>query len=177
MTPTRLRLAGWLSLVNAFASVPLVALLGSLAAGDSLTFRMLHAVVLVAALIIYAVTLLTLRALLHGRGIYEADALIKGVLLISGVESVLELHWLPGLTEVAREGAALAWSPLYREPRHVFFSHRLHAGGAGIACERCHPGVADARAPPPRVRPIRMSDCLDCHAKAGAPGRCTACHR
>ncbi len=113
MTPARLRLAGWLSLVNAFASVPLVALLGSLAAGDSLTLRALHAAVLVAALIIYAVTLLTLRALLHERGIYEADALIKGLLLIAGLESVLELPWLPGLTEVAREGAALALSAVY----------------------------------------------------------------
>ena len=113
MTPARLRLAAWLSLVNAFASVPLVALLGSLAAGDSLTLRVLHAVVLVVALLIYAVTLLTLRALLHGRGIYEVDALIKGLLVISGLESLLELPWLPGLTEVVREGAALALSAVY----------------------------------------------------------------
>ena len=61
MTPARLRLAAWLSLLNAFASIPVVALLGSLAAGDSLTFRALHAAVLVAALVIYAVTLFTLR--------------------------------------------------------------------------------------------------------------------
>ena len=76
-----------------------------------------------------------------------------------------------------RSGSALAWTPLHREPPHVFFSHRLHAGAARIACEKCHPGFADARAPPPRVRPIRMSDCLGCHAQAGAPTRCTACHR
>ena len=113
MTPARLRLAAWLSLFNAFASIPVVALLGSLAVGDSLTFRVLHAVVLVAALAVYAVTLFTLRALLHERGIYEADALIKGLLLISGVESVLELPWLPGLSELVREGAALALSAVY----------------------------------------------------------------
>lgn len=76
-----------------------------------------------------------------------------------------------------RSGAALGWQPLWREPRHVFFSHRLHAGVAGIACAACHPGIAEARAPPPRVRPLGMSDCLACHARAGGPSRCTACHR
>jgi hypothetical protein len=113
VTPARLRLAAWLSLGNAFASIPVVALLDSLAAGESLTFRALHAVVLVAALVIYAVTLFTLRDLLHARGIYEADAIIKGLLLISGAESVLELPWLPGVGEVAREGTALALSAVY----------------------------------------------------------------
>jgi len=81
------------------------------------------------------------------------------------------------VVRAAQAGAALAWAPLWREPRHVFFSHRLHATRAGIACERCHPGIAEARAPPARVRPIRMDDCLECHAGAGAPARCTACHR
>jgi hypothetical protein len=113
VTPARLRLAAWLSLINAFASIPVVALLGSLAAGDSLLLRALHAAVLAAALIIYAVTLFTLRDLLHARGIYEVDAVIKGLLLISAVESVLELPWLPGLGEVARQGAALALSAVY----------------------------------------------------------------
>jgi hypothetical protein len=113
VTPARLRLAAWLSLLNAFASIPVVALLGSLAAGNSLTFRALHAAVLVAALVIYAVTLFTLRGLLHARGIYEVDAIIKGLLLISGVESVLELPWLPGVSEVAREGVTLALSAVY----------------------------------------------------------------
>lgn len=81
------------------------------------------------------------------------------------------------VVEAARSGSALAWTPLHREPPHVFFSHRLHAGAARIACETCHPGFAEARAPPARVRPIRMADCLGCHAKVGAPTRCTACHR
>ena len=113
MTPVRLRVAAWLSLVNAFAAVPAVALLGSLAAADSVALRALHAAVLVAALIVYAVTLYTFRALLHARGIYEADALIKGLLLICAGESLLELPWLPGVRDAAREGAALALSALY----------------------------------------------------------------
>jgi hypothetical protein len=81
------------------------------------------------------------------------------------------------VVRAVQAGAALPWAPLYREPSHVFFSHRLHATVAAIACARCHPSIADARAPPARVRPIRMGDCLECHAGAGAPARCTACHR
>jgi len=77
----------------------------------------------------------------------------------------------------SKSGARLAWAPLQRVPRHVFFSHRLHTEAARIACDDCHPAFADARAPPPRVPPIRMSDCLRCHERVGAPTRCTACHR
>jgi hypothetical protein len=81
------------------------------------------------------------------------------------------------VVEAVRHGSGLAWSPLFREPRHVFFSHRLHAGTARIACERCHGAIADAREPPAHVRPLRMSECLECHRNAGGPTRCTACHR
>lgn len=77
----------------------------------------------------------------------------------------------------AKAGSEIAWAPLHREPAHVFFSHRLHADAARIACQECHPGFADVRAPPSRVRAIRMADCLRCHERAGAPTRCTACHR
>ncbi len=77
----------------------------------------------------------------------------------------------------AAANVALPWEPLFREPRHVFFSHRLHAVSARIACDTCHPAIAEARAPPARVRTLRMSDCLSCHAQAGGPTRCTACHR
>ncbi len=81
------------------------------------------------------------------------------------------------IVRAVQAGTALVWTPLWREPWHVFFSHRLHAGAAAIACERCHGGIGDARAPPARVRPVRMGDCLGCHAGARAPTRCTACHR
>ncbi|HSD19902.1 MAG TPA: cytochrome c3 family protein [Anaeromyxobacter sp.] len=77
----------------------------------------------------------------------------------------------------ARSGSTLAWAPLHRQPPHVFFSHRLHVEAARIACDACHPTFADARSPPARVRAIRMADCLRCHLRAGAPTRCTACHR
>ncbi|HSD21573.1 MAG TPA: cytochrome c3 family protein [Anaeromyxobacter sp.] len=113
---------------------------------------------------------------------FDAPAPFSG---LPGIETCATCHSEPlgasaeeaKVVAAARSGAALAWEALWREPRHVFFSHRLHAGVARIACEACHPGIAEARAPPPRVRPIRMSDCLACHARAGGPSRCTACHR
>jgi hypothetical protein len=113
VTPARLRLAAWLSLANAFAAVPAVALLGSLAAGDRPVLRIVHAAVLVGALGVYAFTLFTLRALFHARGIYEADPLIKALLLICALQSVLELPWLPGVSETSREASALVLSAGY----------------------------------------------------------------
>lgn len=128
MTPARLRLSGWLSLVNAFAAVPAVALFGGLAAGESLALRGIHAGILIAALVVYAMTLFTFRALLHARGIYEVDALIKGLLVICALDSVLELPWLPGLSEGSREGSALALSAVYWLAL-IAFARRLKALG------------------------------------------------
>jgi hypothetical protein len=113
VTSAQLRLAAWLSLVNAFAAVPAVALLGSLAVADRPVLRAVHIAVLVVALAVYAVTLFTLRALLHARGIYEADPLITGLLLICALQSVLELPWLPGVSDMSREGSALVLSAVY----------------------------------------------------------------
>jgi hypothetical protein len=128
VTPARLRLAAWLSLVNAFAAVPAVALLGSLAAADRPLLRAAHAAVLVAALAVYAVTLFTLRALLHARGIYEADPLITGLLLICALQSVLELPWVPGVREESRDASALAVSAGYWLVL-IAFARRLRALG------------------------------------------------
>ncbi len=114
MTPRRLRLAAWLSLVNAFVGVPAVALLSWLAVDESALLGTLHAAVLLAAVAAYAVTLFTFRALLHARGVYEADPLIKAQLWVCAVASVLDLHWaLRFLDDVAREGTALVGSAVY----------------------------------------------------------------
>ncbi|HKZ05294.1 MAG TPA: hypothetical protein VJU81_07470 [Methylomirabilota bacterium] len=128
MRPARLRLAAWLSLANAFAAVPAVALLGGLAVADRPVLRVVHAAVLVGALAVYAFTLFTLRALLHARGIYEADPLIKGLLLICALQSVLELPWLPGPSETSRQGSALVLSAVYWLAL-IGFARRLRALG------------------------------------------------
>jgi hypothetical protein len=114
VTPLRLRLAAWLSLVNAFVAVPAVALLSWLAADDSALLRTLHAAVLLAAVAAYAVTLFTFRALLHSRGVYEADPLIKAQLWVCAAAGVLDLHGaFRFLDDVVREGTALAGSAVY----------------------------------------------------------------
>ncbi len=81
------------------------------------------------------------------------------------------------LVTLLRAGGPLAWRPLFAEPRHVFFTHRRHVSIARIDCETCHRGIAEARAPPERVRRLRMQDCVGCHKRSGAPTDCTACHR
>ncbi len=81
------------------------------------------------------------------------------------------------LVSLLRAGEPLAWRPLFAEPRHVFFTHRRHVAVARIGCETCHGAFAEARAPPERVRRLRMRDCLGCHRQAGAAVDCTACHR
>jgi hypothetical protein len=114
VTPRRLRLAAWLSLVNAFVGVPAVALLSWLAVDESVFLCTLHAAVLLAAVAAYAVTLFTFRALLHARGVYEADPLIKGQLWVCAVASALDLHWaLRFLDDVVRGGTALVGSAVY----------------------------------------------------------------
>ncbi len=81
------------------------------------------------------------------------------------------------LVSLLRAGEPLAWRPLFSEPRHVFFTHRRHVAVARIGCEACHGAFAEARAPPERVRRLRMQDCLGCHRQAGAAVDCTVCHR
>lgn len=60
----------------------------------------------------------------------------------------------------------------------VFFSHRRHVVSGGIACDRCHPGVAEASLPLSEVTLVlKMNQCLDCHEHDGADVDCLACHR
>ena len=81
------------------------------------------------------------------------------------------------LVERLKSGAPLDWKPLFRQPAHVFYSHRRHVVAAKIECPVCHGSIAQTTAPPGRVRRLRMDDCLGCHRKAGASTDCTACHR
>ena len=67
---------------------------------------------------------------------------------------------------------------LFRLPDHVYYSHRRHAGVAGIACAVCHGDTAGSTEPPavPLVR-ISMDFCLDCHQRSDVSSDCTGCHR
>lgn len=88
-------------------------------------------------------------------------------------ESAEELR----LVQLLEEGAPLEWKPLFRQPPHVYYSHRRHVGVAKLDCQICHGSIAATEAPPARVERLKMDDCLDCHRREGATENCTACHR
>lgn len=81
------------------------------------------------------------------------------------------------LVALLKSGAPLQWVSLFRQPAHVFYSHRRHVVAAKIDCPVCHGTIAASVAPPRSVRKLRMQDCLDCHRRAGVSTDCTACHR
>jgi hypothetical protein len=81
------------------------------------------------------------------------------------------------LVRLLQSGAPLQWTALFRQPAHVFYSHRRHVVAARIECAVCHGSIAATTAPPPVVKPLRMQDCLDCHRRSGITTDCTACHR
>jgi hypothetical protein len=81
------------------------------------------------------------------------------------------------LVKLLKAGASPPWVPLFRQPAHVFYSHRRHVVVAKIECPTCHGSIADTASPPATVRKLRMEDCLDCHRRSGVSTDCTACHR
>ena len=81
------------------------------------------------------------------------------------------------LVEMLKTGTALAWKPLFRQPAHVFYSHRRHVVAAKLQCRVCHGAIAETTAPPVRVRRLAMDDCVSCHRRERVSTTCTACHR
>jgi hypothetical protein len=81
------------------------------------------------------------------------------------------------LVEMLKKGTPLAWKPLFRQPAHVFYSHRRHVIAAKLPCGRCHGAIADTTSPPARVRRLVMNDCVSCHRKERVSTDCTVCHR
>ena len=81
------------------------------------------------------------------------------------------------LVKLLATGEPLEWQPLFRQPSHVFYSHRRHVVVAGIECEVCHGDIAMAEVPPTRVETLTMEACLDCHNEHQAETDCTGCHR
>jgi len=81
------------------------------------------------------------------------------------------------LVGLIRDGRSLEWQRLFRQPPHIFFSHRRHVVKAGLVCETCHGGIGRASSPPQTVKRLTMNDCIACHVKRGAATDCTTCHR
>jgi Cytochrome c7 and related cytochrome c/Class III cytochrome C family len=81
------------------------------------------------------------------------------------------------LVRLLKAGAPLDWKPLFRQPSHVFSSHRRHVVVAKIDCAVCHGDIGKSTEPPSQVRRLVMQDCIDCHRRRGAAAECTTCHR
>ena len=69
------------------------------------------------------------------------------------------------------------WKRIYRQPDHVFFSHRRHAVLGKIECKTCHGDIGQSERPPskPWVK-MTMGWCMDCHTKTKTTNDCMACH-
>ncbi len=81
------------------------------------------------------------------------------------------------LVALLEKDEPLAWQALFRQPAHVFYSHRRHVVAAKLDCARCHGAIGTSEKPPGRVHVLAMGECVACHEKAGASTHCTACHR
>jgi hypothetical protein len=81
------------------------------------------------------------------------------------------------LVKLLKDGKPIVWNSLFRQPSHIFYSHRRHVVKARIPCERCHGQIALASSPPARVKRLTMTDCIACHEQRGVPVDCTTCHR
>ena len=71
----------------------------------------------------------------------------------------------------------IPWKRLYRQPDHVFYSHRRHVVLGKIECQTCHGNIGQSEVPPskPWVK-MTMKWCMDCHTKSKVINDCNACH-
>lgn len=81
------------------------------------------------------------------------------------------------LVKLLQAGKPLVWQSLFRQPAHVFYSHRRHVVSAKLECATCHGAIAKSVVPPQTVRRLEMQDCIDCHRRSGVSADCTNCHR
>lgn len=81
------------------------------------------------------------------------------------------------LVRLLAEERPLEWRPLFRQPSHVFYSHRRHIKLAELECETCHGSIAASEAPPQRVDTLDMDGCIGCHEQQSVDNDCTSCHR
>ncbi len=81
------------------------------------------------------------------------------------------------VVKLVRDNRPVVWNSLFRQPSHIFYSHRRHIVKAKLKCERCHGDIADTVTPPVRVVRLKMNDCIACHEARGVAADCTTCHR
>ncbi len=78
---------------------------------------------------------------------------------------------------LASEGKPIEWQQLFRQPAHVFYSHRRHVGIARLECRQCHGDIGESTQPPVRVQNLTMDACISCHEQNQLEAGCVDCHR
>jgi len=81
------------------------------------------------------------------------------------------------LVAAIEAGTAVEWAPLFRQPPHVFFSHRRHVVAAELECATCHGDIGQSESPPTNPRRLTMDLCIACHSEHGIAENCASCHR
>jgi len=104
---------------------------------------------------------------------------------IPDITTCLECHKEPvtkspeeeKIRQFEKKGEGIPWKRIYRQPDHVFFSHRRHVVLGKMQCETCHGNIAESEKPPskPWVK-MTMRWCMDCHTKQKVTNDCLACH-
>ena len=77
----------------------------------------------------------------------------------------------------ARQRKEPEWQRLFKQPSHVFYSHRRHVEMAKLDCRECHGNIGESTTPPQAVRNLSMSGCISCHHDKGVQADCIDCHR
>ena len=117
----------------------------------------------------------------HTDAIRSPAAGMPSVEKCMGCHSVIGTD-MPEVKKVAdfwQKQEAIPWVRIYRLPRFVYFSHRVHVVAAGRNCERCHGDVGQMEVTRPAVT-MDMGFCLDCHeqqSNAEELKDCLVCHQ
>ena len=81
------------------------------------------------------------------------------------------------VVQAIEEGSEIEWRRLFRQPPHVFFSHRRHVVVAELECTTCHGDIGSSSTPPVHPARLTMSQCIACHDRNAIAENCSACHR
>lgn len=71
-------------------------------------------------------------------------------------------------------GKPIEWARVYKNPDHVWFSHKRHIK-KGVECQTCH-GPVETMEVVSRSVNHQMGFCLSCHRAKKAPTDCWTCH-
>ena len=78
---------------------------------------------------------------------------------------------------LGRDGKPVQWQRLFKQPAHVFYSHRRHVEVAKLECRQCHGDTGERTTPPLRVHNLSMNECISCHREKQVKADCVDCHR